>query len=93
VALLVAFLASGSTAKTGPFRLHIQRLVTFLKSGVPHGAPEERRKLVEKILASAEAGAPLKAESPERMLNLLASPKKPGEEAWKELENECAKLF
>ena len=92
VMLLVAFLAAGSTANRGPFRLHIQRLVAFLKSGLPDVASEERRKLIEKILASAEAGAPLKAESPERLLNLLASLKKPRDEDWTELAREVATI-
>ena len=90
VVLLAAFLVSGSTANRGPFRLHIQRLAAFLKSALPGVAPAERRQWVEQILARAEAGAPLNAESPERLLEMLDSKQKPGDKDWLELARQVA---
>jgi hypothetical protein len=92
VVLLAAFLASGSTANQGPFRLHIQRLATFLKSALPGVAPAEHRQWVERILARVEAGAPLGAESPERLLEMLDSRRKPGDRDWQELARQIAQV-
>jgi Ca-activated chloride channel family protein len=51
---LLAFLSQGHTPSNGAFRLHVAKLLNFLKS--VHGLPRDRQELLEWIVAKAEKG-------------------------------------
>jgi hypothetical protein len=87
---LVALLAFGHMSRTGPFRLHVRKLVTFLRQGMPPTFSVEHRGIIERVLAKAEGDEPLLLEHPEEMLRLLASPKRMATEAWKAIEREVS---
>lgn len=85
-ALLVALLGTGSTAQVGPFRLHVQKLVEFLKRAAS-GAPNDAcRQLIEGLVTRAEAGAAGSPQPREWIEALLTWSRAPGAEAWERLE-------
>jgi len=86
--LLVAFLALGHTNRNGPFRLHLQKMISFLKQQLPHAVPTERRECIERMLTNFEAGGACTLQKPEAALDLLASPKPIDWPAWEALERE-----
>jgi len=69
---LLCFLAEGHTVRSGAFRSHVERLVTFLESATC------RREVVEQILALARQGKVLPGDWGNR---------KPTPDLWRELEN------
>jgi Ca-activated chloride channel family protein len=54
IAALLAFLHAGHTATSGAFRLHVARLVAFLRA--LHPTSDKERLVIEKALAAAAAG-------------------------------------
>jgi hypothetical protein len=53
-AVLLAFVAAGHTERQGAFRLHVQRLLTFLRSLA--GLPAAESELIRAVIAAAESG-------------------------------------
>jgi hypothetical protein len=53
-AALLAFVAAGHTERLGAFRLHVQRLLTFLQSLA--GLPTLQSELIHAVIAAAESG-------------------------------------
>ena len=88
--LLVAFLAFGSTSRNGPFRLHVQRMISFLKQQLTHAVPTERRERIERMLARVEAGGACTLQKPEAALDLLESSEAIDWRAWEAFEKEIA---
>jgi len=76
IAALLAFVAEGHTLTTGAFRVHVARLVRFLKSVSP--AEDRHAPMIERVLDAASSG---KAPAGEWMALAL----KPGIQ-WKEIE-------
>jgi Ca-activated chloride channel family protein len=54
---LLAFLSEGHTPSKGAFRLHVAKLLSFLKS--IHGLPQDRQALLASIVGKAEKGQSL----------------------------------
>ena len=57
LAVALCFVQKGTTARTGPFRVHVDRLLSFLKSGALKALGRERVALVLSVLKQIEAGA------------------------------------
>jgi|GEM_PF-1418126 len=53
--LLVAFPALGHTNRHGPFRLHLLKIISFLKQQLGLAVPAERRECIERMLVTARA--------------------------------------
>jgi hypothetical protein len=77
IAALLAFLAAGNMEASGAFRLHVARLVAFLRGRRP--ASKNERLLIEKALQAASAGRSLAGD----WLALASNPRA----RWKDLEN------
>ncbi len=86
--LLVAFLALGHTNRHGPFRLHLLKMISFLKQQLGLAVPAERRECIERMLANFEAGGACTLHKPEAALVLLGSPEPIDWPAWEALEKE-----
>ena len=56
LAATLCFVHEGTTARTGPFRVHVDRLLSFLKSGARQALGRERAALVLSVLKRIEAG-------------------------------------
>ncbi|HRZ58934.1 MAG TPA: hypothetical protein P5525_26165, partial [Candidatus Paceibacterota bacterium] len=88
--LLVAFLAFGHTSRSGPFRLHVQKMVSFLKQQLPNAVPTERREPIARMLANVEAGGSCTLRKPEAALDLLGSSRAIDWPAWEAIEKGIA---
>ena len=53
-AALLAFVGAGHTESQGAFRLHVQRLLTFLRSLA--GLPAAESELIRAVIGAAESG-------------------------------------
>lgn len=91
-ALLLALVVAGSTSRVGPFRLHVQKLIGFLKgaaAGMPSGTS---RQLLEHLVALAESGSVRTCQAEEGIEALVSWSPKPGAEAWTRLEQWAREL-
>lgn len=86
--LLVAFLAFGHTSRNGPFRLHVQKMISFLEQQLTCAVPTERRERIERMLAGVEAGGACTLQKPEAALDLLESSEAIDWRAWEAFEKE-----
>lgn len=86
--LLVAFLALGHTNRHGPFRLHVQKMISFLKRQLGHAVPTERREWIERMLVNVEAGGACTLRKPEAALDLLGSSEPIDWPVWETFEPE-----
>jgi len=86
--LLVAFLAFGHTSRSGPFRLHVQKMISFLKQQLGHAVPTERREWIERMLVNAEAGGACTMRKPEAALDSLESSEPIDWPVWETYERE-----
>lgn len=90
--LLVAFLAFGHTIHIGAFRLHVRKVVAFLRLTLPHVTGDQRRKLIDRLLTTAETGKSFTIRDREQALALLASPEATGGKVWEAFEQEISNL-
>lgn len=91
-ALLLALLGAGSTSRLGVYRLHVQKLIGFLKvaaAGMPSGTS---RQLLEHLVALAESDTVRTHQSEEWTKALVSWSPKPGAEAWTRLEQWAREL-
>ena len=59
---LQVFLAQGNTIDSGPFRMHVQKLLSFLHAHLADLQEDEKRDWIEDALDKAEAGQSLKGD-------------------------------
>jgi hypothetical protein len=58
VAVLVILVADGNTTRVGPFRLHVQRLVVFVRRELGAVTCRDQRAWIERLLQWAEDQGP-----------------------------------
>jgi hypothetical protein len=56
---LLAFVAHGSDIHSGPFRMHVKRLLEFLDRNLPGPLPPGRAQAADRARLAARAGRPL----------------------------------
>lgn len=90
VCLLVAFAALGHSRHSGPFRLHVDKLLAFIRQELPQLKLDERRERVAKIVDRVERGVPFEPDVATVLVTLLENlngPAAPGPEPWKTFEH------
>ena len=87
-----AFFAFGHTAQDSAFRLHLQKLATFIEKALPRVTPDERRERIEQIIARARRGECFPNPLGDRLLGVLDSASVAGWETWKEFERELDRM-
>jgi hypothetical protein len=83
IVALLAFVSNGHTAKSGAFRSHVERLISFLKPLIYSMRPE-RLRVIAAVLARVEKGSVPSGE----WLNLTKAPTN----CWKQVEAAIAAL-
>ncbi len=92
-ALLLALLGAGSTARVGPFRLHVQKLVGFLKGAAADAPSDTSRQLIEDLVARAECGTVRSPQPREWIEALVCWAPEPSAVAWTRLEQWARELL
>jgi len=92
---LLRFLAEGHTAQSGPFRSHVERLLTFVKNYPNERLADDRRKILSAIIALVESGRSLPGNWFLTAKAFLEKRPSPSGEFWKQIQdmlekNACA---
>ncbi|MBI1787891.1 MAG: VWA domain-containing protein [Acidobacteria bacterium] len=82
---LLLFLAEGHTEKSGAFRIHVQRMLKFLGSGVLDKLPAEQRERCARVIAGVRAGKPPDGDWPAAARAVMGGGRRAASDAWARL--------